>query len=182
MWILRCLLDHFHSIVRGFEPSAICRIWLKGQTTRKLWKKDCAFGDAIGHCRWWHHPGNIHLHFWTFWITPLFHQSLRTRNSGCYQWSPTGLTYVYIYMCIFIYLFMYLSIYMSYTYIYVYIVDLFIFLFLNLCSIIVLPEIARHSPRGCSAVWHLVPPQNQVREISGGSTKMESIGTRHLTL
>ena len=94
MWILRCLLDHFHSIVRGFEPSAICRIWLKGQTTRKLWKKDCAFGDAIGHCRWGHHPGNIHLHFWTFWITPLFHQSLRTRNSGCYQWSPTGLTLV----------------------------------------------------------------------------------------
>ena len=128
MWILRCLLDHFHSIVRGFEPSAICRIWLKAKQPGSCGKRIAAFGDAIGHCRWGHHPGNIHLHFWTFWITPLFHQSLRTRNSGCYQWSPTGLTYVYIYICV--YLFIYVFIYLHVIYIYICIYCWFIYIFI----------------------------------------------------
>ena len=96
MWILRCMLDHFHSIVRGFEPSAICRIWLKGQTTRKLWKKDCAFGDAIGHCRWGHHPGNIHLHFGHFGLLH-FSSILEDKEFWVLPVESYG-TYIYIYV------------------------------------------------------------------------------------
>ena len=65
----------------------------QGPHDQEAEEKVRAFGDAIGHCRWGHHPGNIHLLLGHL-VYNVFHQSLRTRNSGCYQWSPTGLTLV----------------------------------------------------------------------------------------